>query len=343
MRRLLTCAATFSLACNAVFGVSDLDYGPAGAVQGSGGKSSTGGDDSSSTSAGGGGDETLCVANEIRNCYDGAEGTLPDETNNELTACHAGQQHCLPAGDAFSSCYGQQLPGAHDRCELNADDDCDGKVQQGCADDSFRIAGGRNEYNRALAMTPDGGLVLAGMSTSKSIAVGTDTLSLGPTDFVERLYVLKLDESSEYVGGQAWEIQTGSRIQAVDVDANGQIHVTGYFGGTLNIDDVNLLTTVGGSDEAFWIQLAADGAFEAGEVLAIAGPVRARDLSTQNEFGIVIVGDKVTLGSSGDNGFVHMLSSSGEDWHTDFGVDNGDSDAVTGVAVGSDNEIYITG
>ena len=90
MRRLLTCAATFSLACNAVFGVSDLDYGPAGAVQGSGGKSSTGGDDSSSTSAGGGGDETLCVAYEIRNCYDGAEGTLPDETNNELTACHAG-------------------------------------------------------------------------------------------------------------------------------------------------------------------------------------------------------------------------------------------------------------
>jgi len=67
----------------------------------------------------------VCDPGATAPCYSGPEGT------EDVGVCTAGQMTCNDAGTDFGPCEGEVLP-AEESCETEADDDCDGKVNQGC-------------------------------------------------------------------------------------------------------------------------------------------------------------------------------------------------------------------
>ena len=74
-------------------------------------------------------------------CAGGVESCVPDVTTQgcytgaaatrDVGACKSGKQTCI---GALGSCDGQVLPAAQENCFNDLDDDCDGKVNNGCPD-----------------------------------------------------------------------------------------------------------------------------------------------------------------------------------------------------------------
>jgi hypothetical protein len=67
----------------------------------------------------------VCVPNSIQSCYSGAPGT------QGIGLCKAGVRTCNALGTAYGACTGEVVP-ASENCSNNADDDCDGQVNEGC-------------------------------------------------------------------------------------------------------------------------------------------------------------------------------------------------------------------
>jgi hypothetical protein len=67
----------------------------------------------------------VCVPGTTQACYTGPMGTAG------VGLCKAGAQLCNDQGTAWGACTGQVLPAA-EACAGNTDDDCDGKINNGC-------------------------------------------------------------------------------------------------------------------------------------------------------------------------------------------------------------------
>ena len=67
----------------------------------------------------------LCAPGSEEPCYDGPMGT------EDVGLCVAGIRTCADDGMSVGPCVGQVTPLVED-CETEVDDDCDGKVNQGC-------------------------------------------------------------------------------------------------------------------------------------------------------------------------------------------------------------------
>ena len=69
----------------------------------------------------------LCAANEQRSCQ-----------GSTIGICQPGYQTCIN-GTQWSTCSNQILPLANDLCNNNLDDDCDGQIDEGCAQQQNQI------------------------------------------------------------------------------------------------------------------------------------------------------------------------------------------------------------
>jgi len=67
-----------------------------------------------------------CPPGSSLSCYTGPTGT------NGVALCHGGNRTCLPDGSGYSECVGEVTP-IVEVCGNAVDDDCDGQVDQGCA------------------------------------------------------------------------------------------------------------------------------------------------------------------------------------------------------------------
>ena len=66
-----------------------------------------------------------CVNGQSQACYTGANGT------SGVGVCHGGTQTC-GANNQWGACLNQVVPAASDVCANNADDNCNGAVDEGC-------------------------------------------------------------------------------------------------------------------------------------------------------------------------------------------------------------------
>ena len=67
-----------------------------------------------------------CTPNASEPCYTGPAGT------EGQGLCKAGTRYCDAQGSAWSSCQAQTLPATEDDCTTFDDENCDGKVNEGC-------------------------------------------------------------------------------------------------------------------------------------------------------------------------------------------------------------------
>ncbi|MCC6556610.1 MAG: hypothetical protein IT372_26925 [Polyangiaceae bacterium] len=98
-----------------------------------GGDAHAGGGSAGNAGEGGAGGGGECSPGATRSCYTGPEGT------RDVGACAAGTQVCAPDGSGYGPCEGEVLPGA-ESCAAEADDDCDGEVNEGCVCAPFATA-----------------------------------------------------------------------------------------------------------------------------------------------------------------------------------------------------------
>jgi hypothetical protein len=135
--------------------------GGAGGEAGGGGTTSSGGGGAGGGGAGGG---TACTPGDVKDCYEGSEGTLG------VGLCTAGKQTCKANGEGFGACVGQVTPQV-ETCATLGDDDCDGFVNEDGADCACTPGDMQGCYSGPMD-TVDVGLCHGGTQTCKLDATG---------------------------------------------------------------------------------------------------------------------------------------------------------------------------
>src|SRR5688572_13048440 len=206
-----------AVACNALTGVDDVEFGSQPAGTGGG------------TSSGTGGAGEPCSAGETEDCYSGPAGT------QDVGLCVGGTRTCEPSG-TFGPCAGEVTPAA-ETCVTKGDEDCDGMVNEdgeGC--------GCRPGSTQPCYGGPDGtqnvGICVAGTQECNSDGNGFGRCTGQVTPGVEDCNA-PADEDcdgnacSETIWAQRFGDGGDQRVDGIAFGIQGNILVTGRFGGTI--------------------------------------------------------------------------------------------------------------
>lgn len=236
--------------CSNILG---LEPGVKGDPDASAGGGGAGGDESSGpnggTDVGSGGEE--CNPGEERPCYDG-----PSVTHGVGT-CRGGTKVCDLDGSGFGACEGQVLP-AVDTCgpEGAIDGNCNGFF---CGETLWghRYGDGLAQYGRAIAVDAEENVVIVG-SFSGTIHFGGDPL-VGEGD--DDVFIAKLGKGGEHIWSKRFGdgiVQVSQLAKGVAVDGEGNVLVTGAFGGTIDFGAGEPMQSAG-SQDLFVVKLSSAG------------------------------------------------------------------------------------
>lgn len=238
---------------------------------------------------------------------------------------------------------------------------------------SYRETSTGEAFSRGIAVAEDGGVYVVGdFRTTVTFDPGNSAsrrTSAGSFDF----FLLKLDSEGHYESvltfgqsGGAWD-----RARDIAVDPEGNVVVTGYFGGRMDFDpdpDNEVMLSANGSNEMFAMKLTAGGDLLWAK--AIGGDrseggtneiESAETVTTDSEGNIYVGGyfvgaadfdrdasypdnrDRLTARGTWD-GFLAKYDANGRlQWVRQMGATGTNYDAVLGVAIdGLDNPI-VTG
>ncbi|MBM4359205.1 MAG: nucleotide-binding protein [Deltaproteobacteria bacterium] len=184
------------------------------------------------------GDGCVCKPKSTFYCYDG------DPKTENVGVCVGGTHTCNDDGTAFGPCIGQLLPQTENCSTTAVDEDCDGKTP--LCGPAWQLTAGdaKQQLVNGVAIDASGNTFLVGLFEG-SMKLGAITLtSVGLSD----AFVAKLDP----MGTVQWAFRYGEGVdnqaaQAVAVDAQGNVFVTGYFRASINFGG-GALTSAGGSD-----------------------------------------------------------------------------------------------
>ncbi|HSF88832.1 MAG TPA: SBBP repeat-containing protein, partial [Saprospiraceae bacterium] len=178
-------------------------------------------------------------------------------------------------------------------------------------------------------------------------------LSSGDAD----VFLSKLDKDGQMLWAFTFGGTTEDYGEALSIDKDGNVYVTGYFNGTSDFEPgagtTNL--TAAGDYDAFLSKFDADGQFLWAISLGGASADQVRDMAIDTAGNILLVGQfngtadfdpgagDFNLTSAGGNDiFIVKINGDGElVWATQFG--NNGNDMARGVAIDVDNNILATG
>ncbi|MBK7584408.1 MAG: hypothetical protein IPI67_29910 [Myxococcales bacterium] len=94
-----------------------------------------------------------CAPGLSEACYTGPSGT------QGVGSCKGGTHICNSTGDGFGPCNGEVLPQAKDVCSTPVDENCDGKLNEGCAPASCKDIKTKDASaaSGVFSIDPDGG------------------------------------------------------------------------------------------------------------------------------------------------------------------------------------------
>ncbi|MRG96174.1 hypothetical protein GF068_30260 [Polyangium spumosum] len=284
-----------------------------------------GGSSSSSTGGGGGagGGGVSCTPGETRPCYAGPAGT------EGVGNCKAGVETCGDDGMAWGICANEVMPEPVEDCAIVGDEDCDGI--DGCTGaplEAFTPAGetmgSMDEAIYDVAITPDGGYVVAGVVKT---ALGGDFFGLTGG----AAYVAKIGAD----GALVWEKDFPSTVaiaRGVAVSNTGDVVLLGEFTGTVNFGG-NDLVTPDQSGDIFLVKLDAAGAHVWSERYGATGTQSGQDVAVDDAGNVYITGgvyaDPVSLGGATvdpfyDDVFVASYGPTGNHRWSHIFVNNGE-------------------
>ncbi|MBI4956679.1 MAG: hypothetical protein HY908_31970, partial [Myxococcales bacterium] len=175
-------------------------------------------------------------------------------------ACHAGSRTCNAAGSGFGPCVGQVVPAVED-CATPADDNCDGLgACSGTTLAAHAYGGGGTELGQAIALDPDGNVLLAG-DFSGAVDFGGGPLASDGYD----IYAAKLDPELAHLWSARFGAAGAQYAVAIGADATGAFTFTESIQGDVDFGG-GVLTTP--TESPYLAQLAPDGTHLWSEIYA---------------------------------------------------------------------------
>ena len=283
----------------------------------------------------------MCTAGMTRACYSGPAGT------EGVGACAPGTQVCQPDGAGFGPCEGEVVP-VIEACATLVDDDCNGKANEQCAIWSKSFGDAGDQFTWDIAVDGSDNIVLAGRFINKIDFGGGALVSLGGND----AFLAKLGPT----GGHLWSKRFGDDLaqeaQSVAVDGAGNIYVTGFFAGSIQLGQQpqSNYTSKGGNDifvakydqngNHVWSKTFGDAVSQVG--LGVAVDASGSVFLTGRMSGSVNFGGGALTATGVSNGFLVKLDPQGSHmWSKLIGADG--ENAGQGVDVDAAGGVYVAG
>ena len=185
----------------------------------------------------------------------------------------------------------------------------------------------------------------------------TSTATLSQVGGGVDIWITKFNSSGDYIWGKAFGGTDGDVPYGIDVDSNGNVFVVGTYAGTVDFDPGAGTTsrTSRGNNDNFVVKLTTDGNFAWVKEFGGANEERATAVVLDSNNNILITGlfnDNVdfnpapletnTVTGNYADGFVLKLDPNGGYlWAKGFGGSS--ADYGEGIAVDSNNNVYVTG
>jgi hypothetical protein len=295
---------------------------------------------------GGTGTSTPCEPGTTAPCYSGPEGT------EGVGACAAGTMECKADGTGYGACSGEVLPAADD-CATPEDEDCDG-APKACPLSTLwanGYIGGSFSGFPHVAADAAGNVIVAG-SFRLSLDFGGGHALAAPDADGSDAFILKLGPDGSYL----WSKQIGGpgeqEIEAVGVDATGNLFFAGGFDTQIDYGDGSI-PSVAQSQDVFVIKLAGgDGGLIRGWVFGSDSSESIRVLAVDAAgqafvgggfYGPLNVGGFSLTPVGGADMFVAKLSASASQVVFAKGFGGQGYDYVRGMATDSAGNVIMTG
>ena len=319
----------------AVAGCSDGPSKPPAGGQGGGGMGGQGGG-----GMGGQGGMMGCTVGTTQPCYSGPDGT------QDVGLCAAGVQTCEPNGE-LGACVGEVLP-SFDDCASAADEDCSGAALA-CTGDhvaSMPFGAAQLQVGADVAVDAQGNVYTIGIfegALEFGGAIGTLT-SAGGRDVL----IVKYDSMGSVLWAKRFGDAANQEGQAIAVDAQGNVYITGSFEGSINFG-VGSNTSVGG-DDLFAAKLTADGAHVWSRTVGSLGTEQGLDIAVDSTGAAYVTGQYsgdinfvgIIQGIEGYDALLLKFSPTGQpQWGKGLGGTG--SQHGLGVAVTSDDQVTFVG
>jgi hypothetical protein len=185
----------------------------------------------------------------------------------------------------------------------------------------------------------------------------TSTATLSQVGGGVDIWITKFNSSGDYIWGKAFGGTDGDVPYGIDVDSNGNVFVVGTYAGTVDFDPGAGTTsrTSRGNNDNFVVKLTTDGNFAWVKEFGGANEERATGVVLDSNNNILVTGlfnDNVdfnpapletnTVTGNYADGFVLKLDPNGGYlWAKGFGGSS--ADYGEGIAVDSNNNVYVTG
>ncbi len=185
----------------------------------------------------------------------------------------------------------------------------------------------------------------------------TSTATLSQVGGGVDIWITKFNSSGEYIWGKVFGGTDGDVPYGIDVDSNGNVFVVGTYAGTVDFDPGAGTTsrTSRGNNDNFVVKLTTDGNFAWVKEFGGANEERATGVVLDTNNNILVTGlfnDNVdfnpapletnTVTGNYADGFVLKLDPNGGYlWAKGFGGSS--ADYGEGIAVDSNNNVYVTG
>jgi len=189
-----------------------------------------------------GGGGSVCEPNTSEACYSGPAGT------EDMGVCQQGTHVCLEDGSGYGPCEGEVVPSA-ENCATVEDESCSGDETAECPSLGHLWSKGfliTNELQpRGIAVDPATNDIIITGSLSGVIDLGGGPLaSTGSTDMLLARYTA----DGEHVWSRRFGDSSSQDGNAVVIDGDGMIYVTGEVTGSIDLGDGNPLTSAGSDD-----------------------------------------------------------------------------------------------
>ncbi len=164
-----------------------------------------------------------CIPGEFADCYTGPAGTI------DVGVCEVGQRQCNPSGVGYGPCVGQVVPTA-DLCATPEDDDCN--EDPNCVESPLwqqPTDGAATGMAYSVAADSAGNVIAMGIFS------GVLDLGVGPLIGENDVFLAKFDAAGNALWSKQFGDDSGLLGQDVAVDSNGNIILSGFFEGTLDL------------------------------------------------------------------------------------------------------------
>lgn len=322
-------------------GITSAASGGAGGEGGGGGQGGAGGQGGGGGQGGEGGQggAPVCQPGATEPCYSGPQGT------EGVGVCVAGLLTCEADGSGYGPCVGEVTP-TEESCATPANEDCLMTPDCGAHLWSKRFGDASGQNGQGLAVDPTtGDILLSGYFGGVVDFGGGPLTSAGGEDIV----LVRLTSSGAHVWSKRFGGANNQRGQNVAFDAAGDIYISGWFAGALDLGG-GALTSAGG-DDTYVAKLTSSGDHVWSKRFGGAGDDHIKDIAVDAAGNASIVGDfpgTINFGggnltSAGLNDiFLAKLDASGDHaWSERFGDA---ADQLGGaVKVGPGGDVIITG